>query len=180
MRITRPNMADLARTFSSSGESDSKEVPEVSIDMPASITPTMEFCRAVSRSTAAAAAGTPMDESVYEAYNIPLGAGGGTLSALQFTLRRGMWRLSFQGCLATVGAIPTADNHAILALVGPDTLFGPGMHLLQSAIGSIAGGNDFLIHIPTDEWGISLELTDPVTALATNIFRGSVYACHLL
>jgi hypothetical protein len=181
VKITRPNMADLSRTFASSGESDSKAPPEVSIDMPASILPVMEFCRPVSRLVPASTT-APQDESISFGINVTVAAGGPALSAPIFTLRRGVWRIVVNATLiCTPGAVPTGDNHAILAMVGPEGVFGVGLALFMPTSNTpVFGQNDFLIHVPSDEWAVVLELTDPVTATAINRLRGSVYACHLL
>jgi hypothetical protein len=178
VKITRPNMADLSRTFASAGESDSKAPPEVSIDVPPSIMPTMEFCRPLSRSRPTATA--PQDESQGQGINISVAAGGPAISAPIITLRRGIWRFTASGSLSVTGAIPAVDNYVILALSGPDTLYGPGLNLVQGAIGTQSMTVDFLVHLPTDEWVVAIELSDPVTALSRNWFRGSFSMCHLL
>jgi hypothetical protein len=68
-----------------------------------------------------------------------------------------------------------------MALVGPAAVFEMGLTLLQPALnGSVNGAAEFVVHLPSDEWGIAIEVTDPVTALAVNRYRGSAYACHLL
>lgn len=179
MKINRPNMADLSRTFASSGESDSRAAPEVSIDFLPSMFPTIEACRPVARARAPSS-GVPVEESQYLAFSANVAAGAASISAPQFTLRRGIWRLFFQGTVSISGAIANEDTHAILALVGPDGLFGPGLHLLQAQIGNNSGSADIVIHFPTDEWTVSFQLVDPITALSVNRFRGYVYACHLL
>jgi hypothetical protein len=179
MKINRPNMADLARTFASSGESDSRAVPETSVDLPPSITPGIELCRPVSLLTPPTSS-DPKDESTYLSFNRSVAAGGPAISAPQFGLRRGIWRITCQGVLLVAGATATNNNYVVLALTGPDGLFGPGLHLLRASQGTETGRNDFLVHLPNDAFTISFELSDPVTALAVNIFRGSVYACHLL
>jgi hypothetical protein len=179
VKITRPNMADLSRTFVSSGESDSKAPPETSIDMPAVIMPVMEFCRPMLRISAPATT-TIIDESLVQAlaYNI---AAGSVLSTPLVVLRRGVWRVALNMTLVCTAAIPIATNSAILAFVGPDSLFSAGVHLLTGEKNDVVSGSwEGLLHLPTDEWAISLEIADPVTALAVNRMRGSFYACHLL
>jgi hypothetical protein len=172
-------MADLSRTFASSGESDSKAPPETSIDIPPSITPVMEFCRPVIDAPIPANQ-IPQDSSVMQSVAITVAAGGPAASAPLFRLRRGVWRISMQASLSVVGAIPTVDNYAILALLSPSGSFFNGLNLLQSSIGTAQGSQDFLIHLPNDDYDMFLEIADPVTALSSNRFRGSVYACHLL
>jgi hypothetical protein len=172
-------MAELSRTFVSSGESDSKAPPEVSVEIPPSIMPVIEACRPVGRARPSSAT-APMDESTYLAIAASVAAGAGPPDASLFTLRRGLWRIVVQGTQAVSGAVAASDTHFICALVGPDAVYGPGLHLVQTAIGSVSGNSDFLIHLPTDEWSIGFELSDPVTALSVNRFRGSVYVCHLL
>jgi hypothetical protein len=173
-------MADLSRTFASSGESDSKAPPETSIDMPASIMPVMEFCRPISR-VAPPASSILVDESFSRALSNSVPAGGPALSTPLIGLRRGIWRIFLQASFVCTGAAPDVGNYAMLGLVGPGGLFETGLHLLAPAQnGVVTGVSDFIMHLPTDEWTISIELPDPVTALATNRLRGSVYACHLL
>jgi len=66
-------------------------------------------------------------------------------------------------------------------LVGPDTLFGAGISILMPVANMPAVNSaDFLVHLPSDEWVVALEVSDPVTATLTNYCRGSVLACHLL
>lgn len=179
MKIVRPNMADIFRTFTGTSETDSKAPPETSIDVPASIMPMMEFCRPVALERPQSST-VPIDASTYLSFNASVAAGAASISAPQFTLRRGVWRIVVQGSQLIAGATAGNDTHAIIALVGPDGLFGPGLYLARHTIGTEAGNCDFLIHLPDDSFTISFELDDPVTALSVNLFRGSVYACHLL
>lgn len=173
-------MADLFRTFGTSGESESKAVPDGTIEVPPSITPVMEFCRPLARASVAGAT-TPRDESFSRGIFLNQPAGAGYSNAL-YTLKRGVWRLSFQASLACTGAAPVATNYAVLALVGPDAIYGGGINIVMpdGPNVSMQAAADFLVHLPTDEWQIALEVTDPVTALAVNRFRGSLVACHLL
>jgi hypothetical protein len=180
VKINRPNMADLSRTFAGSGESDSKAPPEVSIDMLPSITPIMEFCRPMALRVAGNSDAI-QDESFAEGFASNIAAGSSS-SAPRRTFRRGVWRISMSATFVCTGAVPVATNYFILALVGPDVLLAYGLHLLTGAAMNVpvVGNLDFLVHFPTDDWDLTLEISDPVTALAVNRARGSYYACHLL
>lgn len=171
-------MADLARTFLPGGETD-PEVPATSIELGAAIQPVTEVCRPLP--LAFVDSSTPKDLSEMTGLNGTVLAGAGPTTSVLLYLRRGIWRVYLSLSFATTGAAPVATNYALLALVGPEGTFGSGVQLFSPAQNAPQYGSiDVLIHVPTDQWSVGLEVADPVTANAVNRYRGSVLCCHLL
>lgn len=179
MRISRPNIAELARTFAGVGESDSKAPPVTSLDVPPTITPVMEFCRPIIRDVVGSG---PEDGSVGRSLSQAVPQGAGTFSAALMTLRRGVWRLSLGLSAMTTGAAAIFPNYAFLCLAnGVTGMIGPGCNIdfgVQNV--TVYAAADFLVHLPDDSFTIHLEIDDPGTVGATNRIRYSYLACHLL
>lgn len=179
MKISRQNMSDLARTFAAQGETvTGAPPPETQLEIPPLVQPVTEICRPLQRESLLSTT-QPLEHSFAMAFSKVVNPGG-PYSAQELLLRRGIWRINMIGVLVTTGGSGPDTNYALMALVGPDTLFSAGVHFLSPSRDTpVVASNDFLIHLPTDEWAISLEIGAPAVG-AVNRFRGSVLCCRIL